>query len=270
MDERVTALAGQGFAWVRDCFGDPDEAFAAARALIGACSPANRVLDIVGDFVLPPLDGQMSRAFQTLHFDFGIPLDPKVPQDVARYTALHIPNGVGAVSAVTRLVPLKALLEQRGWPPRAELLARLVAYGRTHGAWDDADGYVEGSLARIVEAAAGSPVLPSVKHEPEFLCGLEFDSLRCEVRFFENHSLHVQRVQREIPLGEGELLVFDNLAVAHGRCGVRWPGELRQRAFGERALGVAGQCELRDRLLASFGGGRSLDAELVSVPASAP
>jgi hypothetical protein len=50
-------------------------------------------LSIIGDFVLPPLEGPKSRDFQTLHFDFGLPLDPKVNQDVARYTALYIPAG---------------------------------------------------------------------------------------------------------------------------------------------------------------------------------
>jgi hypothetical protein len=33
-------------------------------------------------------------------------------------------------------------------------------------------------LARLIEAAAGLPLLPSVKSESGFLCGMEFDSLR--------------------------------------------------------------------------------------------
>ena len=83
-----------------------------------------------------------------------MPLDPKVEGDVACYTALHVPADVTDVHAVTRLVPLAALLGQRSWPTRAELVERLRSYGRTHGAWDDQEGYVEGSLARIVEATA--------------------------------------------------------------------------------------------------------------------
>ena len=110
-------------------------------------------LSVIGDFVLPPLDGAETRDFQTLHFDFGLPLDPKVEGDVARYTALYIPADVTGVRAVTRLVPLAALLAQRSWPPSSELVERLRSYGRTHGAWDDEQGDVEGSLARIVEAA---------------------------------------------------------------------------------------------------------------------
>jgi hypothetical protein len=214
-------------------------------------------LSIIGDFVVPPLDGGKARDFQTLHFDFGLPLDPKIDQEVARYTALSVPIDVVAVEALTRLVPLAALLGQRSWPPPAELVDRLTSYGRTHGAWDDDQGYVEGSLARIVEGAAagGRPLLPSVKIEPGFLCGLEFDSLFAELAFFERHGLHLDDVEISVDLRPGELLVFDNLAVAHGRRGTRKPGELRQRIFGH-SLQPAAQRKLRDSVLAAFGAGR--------------
>ena len=164
---------------------------------------------------------------------------------------------LAGVRAVTRLVPLVALLGQRSWPPPGELVDRLTSYGRTHGAWDDDRGYVEGSLARIIEAAAAwrSPILPSVKIEPGFLCGLEFDSLLAEVAFFERHGLHIDDVEISIDLQPGELLVFDNLALAHGRRGTRKPGELRQRMFGQ-SLQPAAQRKLRDRVLAAFYAGQ--------------
>jgi len=50
----------------------------------------------------------------------------------------------------------------------------------------------------------------------------------------------------------GDLLVFDNLALAHGRRGTRQPGELHQRIFGRPALSVGEQIEFRDRVLAAF------------------
>jgi hypothetical protein len=268
VDDRLRQLGERGFVWLRDGRADPPDAFETARALIEARCAADGLapLSLVGDFVLPAPDGQPSRDFQTLHFDFGVPLDPKVEADVGLYTALHIPPGFGPVSAVTRLVPLAALLSQREWPSRTELLDRLAAYGETHGAWNDDHGYVEGSLARIVEAAAGAPALPSVKLEPGFLCGLEFDSLGAELRFFERHSLPLAEVAVEVPLSPGGLLVFDNLAVAHGRRGGRQPGELQQWVFGERAVAVGRQRELRDRLLAAFGA----PAADYAVPASIP
>ena len=231
------------------------EAFQLGWKLINAhCAADGKATpDVIGDFVLPPLPVRQTRDFQTLHFDFGLPLDPKVVQDVCRYTALYVPRDFGTTTAATRLVPLAALLKQRSWPSREELLARVTVYGKTHGAWDDARGYVEGSLARLIEAAAGSPLLPSVKSEPGFLCGLEFDNLRSEIEFFEAHSLCLADVQIEIHLLPGELLVFDNLALAHGRRGTRRAGELRQWVFGDKALGVTEQRRLRERVFSAFG-----------------
>lgn len=146
----------------------------------------------MGDFVLAPLDGAPSRDFQALHFDFGLPLQPKAGQDVARYTALPIPQDFGQVSAVTRIVPLAKLLAQRAWPPTTELLSRLISYGKSHGPCDDTITPWDGSLACVVDAATGSCLLPSVMTAGGFLCGLEFDSLRAEFDFFARHSLSVE------------------------------------------------------------------------------
>jgi hypothetical protein len=253
--DTVADLRERGFAWIRRALPTPDDAFALATALMNRCADGDDAgeLAVIGDFVLPPVDGPQTREFQTLHFDFGLPLDPRLEQDVARYTALHVRRDADAVSAVTRLVPLGPLLSQRTWPPSAERLTRLLAYGRTHGAWDDARGYVEGSLARVIEGALGSsPRLPSVKADPGFLCGMEFDSLRAEVMFFEQHGLRISDVEVEVDLQPGDLLIFNNLVLAHGRSGARRPGELLQRIYGHRQLDPVAQRELRDRVLSAF------------------
>jgi hypothetical protein len=272
VDERVGDLAKHGFVWVRERLLEAAGACRLARGLIDACCDVEGVatLEVVGSFVLPPPDGRESRDFQTLHFDFGLPLDPVSEADVGRFTALHIPVGFEAVSAVTRLVPLAPLLAQRLWPGRTELIDRLVAYGETHGAWDSKQGYVEGSLARLVEAAAGSRLLPSVKAEPGFLCGTEFDNALSEAWFLEQRGLRVDAVEVEVALSPGELLVFDNLAVAHGRRGSRQPGELHQWVFGTKRVGLAEQRRIRDRVLAAFDGGGGPDDERVATEALVP
>lgn len=254
MDEHLQQLELRSFVWIRRGLAAREQAFQAARALVDTRRAVDGLapLSLIGDFVLPPPNGQSSRDFQTLHFDFGLPLDPKVERDLGLYTALHIPPGFRGASAATRLVPLAALLGQRTWPTQTALLARLIAYGKTHGAWNDDHGYIEGSLARVVEAAAGVPALPSVKVESGFLCGMEFDTLASELRFFERHGLSIDEVSIEVPLSSGELLVFDNLAVAHGRRGSRQAGELHQWVFGERNVGMARQREFRDHVLAAF------------------
>lgn len=253
MGNIVEALHTFSYVRVEESFRTTQEALECASAVVTACQVDRGLppLEIIGEFIVPPPDGGDSRNFQTLHFDFGLPLNPKVAQDIAFYTALHVPADIESVQAVTRLVPLDALLGQHSWPPLGELVERLGQYGRTHGAWDDEQGYVEGSLARIIEAATTncSPQLPSVKLETDFLCGMEFNELSAEIDFFERHGIQLQVI--EIPLQPGELLVFDNLAVAHGRRGTRRPGELRQYVFG-LSLEPTAQKELRDSVLAAF------------------
>jgi hypothetical protein len=248
-------LLEPGWVWIRSAAATPAEAFAKSQQLIEGAIAGNgdHTLSVIGDFILPPRDGKATRDFQTLHFDFGVPIRPLRDQDVARYTALFIPRSAVGVTAVTRLVPLAALLAQRRWPDRATLLHNLSAYGESHGAWDDADGYCEGSLGRIVEAAAGAAArLPSVKSTSGFLCGMEFDSLAAELAFFACLGLDVRAVEVEVPLRPGDLFVFDNLVLAHGRRGSRRPGELHQRVYGHRLLHPAGQRALRARFLEAF------------------
>jgi hypothetical protein len=91
-----------------------------------------------------------------------------------------------------------------------------------------------------------------VKADPGFLCGTEFVNIRSEDAFLQQHGLRVEDVEVEVDLQPGELLVFDNHALAHGRRGSRRPGELRQRVYGHRGLTPAAQCELRDRVLRAF------------------
>jgi hypothetical protein len=254
-ENRAETLTRSGFTVLPGPFATAKKAFDEAAAVLDAVpvKPGFPPHRIIGDFVIPPIDGHSGRDFQTLHFDFGLPVDPIGPGDVACYTALHIPIGRHPSTACTRLVPLDALLGQVTWPSKERLLSRLTSYGELYGGRDDVVGYVEGSFARIVEAAAGcEPQLPSVRANPDFLCGNEFDSLAAELDFFKAHGLSVLDAQREIVIEPGALAVFDNLALVHGRRGRRRPGELLQRVFGHRALDANGQRELRDCVLAAF------------------
>lgn len=245
-------------------FATREEAWEAARSTVENVA-VEFPLTIIGDFVIPPVDGPPSRDFQTLHFDFGLPLVPVLPADVARFTALYVGTDAPPSDALTRLVPIRPLVARRSWPERHELVRRFASYGHSHGAWDDAAGYVEGSLARIIEGALGGhPALPSVKTDRGFLCGTEFASLAAEAEFFDHRSLDLHEVEIEVGLGPGELLVFDNLVVAHGRRGTRWPGELNQRVFGHSAVALEGQLRLRNRVLDAFASGSVLPTTATS------
>jgi len=133
MTGSCSALRETGFVWMQSAFAAPAEAFATSQALIEECSASNGqdALSVIGNFILPPPDGAVSRSFQTLHFDFGLPVRPLRGQDVARYTALSVPQSAVGVTAVTRLVPLPALLGQRRWPDRATCSSSTTSLSRT-------------------------------------------------------------------------------------------------------------------------------------------
>jgi hypothetical protein len=253
--EGVGGLAMEGMTRVTGPFATPEDAWRYARRFVGVDDAIDAPMEVIGSFVIPPLNSPPSRDFQTLHFDFGVPLGPVTPADVARFTALHVPAAVSSAQAITRFVPLRPLLRAHPWPGHDELVRRFAAYGESHGTWQAGTGYAEGSLARVIEAALGQPpVLPSVRADPDFLCGTEFSTLADETLFFTQRGLPVDDIVIEVRLQPGELLIFDNLALAHGRRGSRAPGELHQKVFGHRELDPREQIKLRDRVLANFGG----------------
>jgi hypothetical protein len=241
-----------GFVHLLGPFRSVDVAWAAAAEVIESAD-GNALLEVIGEFVLPPPEGPASRPFQTLHVDFGVPLIPSQSADVARFTALHVAANACLTQASTRLVAVAPLLAQRRWPDHDQLIDRFEAYGHTHGAWDDTAGYTEGSLARIIEAAVGDPpVLASVKTTPGFRCGLEFTGMAEELAFFAHRGVALGGVEQEVRLRPGELLIFDNQLVAHGRRGSRQPGELHQRVIGHRRAPPDRQRAIRDRFLTAF------------------
>ena len=245
-------LLERGFAYFRA--GPPDKrtAWAVAREVFAAAAQRAGALDLppletVGEFSVPPA-GALRRDFQALHIDFGLPIDGCEGVDVARFTALYVESRHPPTTAFTRVVPLRALLGQREWPSRRTLLGRLRSYGAGGYA---GSGYVEGILARLVEAADGCSALPSTG-EPGFLCGMEFSSVPEERAHFARHGLRLDSVERRIALRPGELLLFDNLAIAHGRVGTRRPEELHQLCVGYRGLGTIGQRAVLDSVLDAF------------------
>jgi len=254
----VGDLLGDGFVHVRVPQENRELAWSSARTVfreaaredaIGAGMPS---LGVVGQFTIPPL-GARSRDFQILHMDFGLPVAPARPRDVARFTALYVDPDRAGTTACTRIVPLRRLLSQRAWVEPELLLDRLRRYGQAN-AGDRVESpadYVEGIFARLVEAADDSPTLPD-SGEAGFLCGMEFESLAQERHHFVERGLDLEAVEQRVALAPGQLLLLDNLATAHGRLGVREALELHQLCVGFRSLGVSEQLVLLGRVLEAF------------------
>ena len=222
---------------------------AARRDAIAAGMPPLRV---VGEFTVPARNTRQ-RDFQALHLDFGIPLAPDRPVDVARFTALYIDPDRASTSAVTRIVSLPSLLGQRAWVAPERLLQRLARY-RDANANDCAQtgaAYVEGIFARLVEAADGSQTLPR-SGDRGFLCGMEFNSVEQERDHFAARGLNLDAAEQHVRLSPGQLLLLDNLATAHGRLGARRPLELHQLCVGFPNLDVSKQEVLLKRVLHAF------------------
>ena len=134
-------------------------------------------------------------------------------------------------------------------------VSRFAAYGESHGTWEVGTGYAEGILARIIEAVLGQPpVLPSVRADPNFLCGTEFSTLTEETLFFSQRGLSVEAVVIEVRLQPGELLLLDNLALAHGRQGSRAPGAPPGNLRTPSTTPSRADQLSRDRVLAAFSG----------------
>jgi hypothetical protein len=249
---RVTAeLLDVGWVYLDAALERTDLAWSLAQAIVdnatrsdasGAGMPA---LQIVGRFTLPP-PGAECRDFQALHLDFGLPIASNAPTDVVRFTALHIEAGHAPTTAGTRIVALGALLTQRRWDGPERLVDRLRRYARA--------GFVEveGILGRLIEVADGTPALPPPGGD--LLCGMEFESLAEERHHFAERGLDLDAAEHVVALRPGGLLVFDNLATAHGRLGRRQPLELQQLCLGYRKLDPRHQADLLARVMAQFTG----------------
>jgi hypothetical protein len=245
----VRRLTRYGFVHLKCGWPGWTEAQGVSRQIVAvadASDPMGRdlpELSPVGEFIGPPV-GALRRDYQALHIDFGLPIIPEHPVDVARFTILRIDFNEPKSRAMTRIVGLGPLLGQRTWPAREVIAERLRRS-------TDPERPVEGILGRIVETVdEGSSLLPLTA--PGFLCGMEFSSHEEERSYFRSHGMDLAKAERRVVLGPQELLVIDNLRTAHGRLGRRREGELHQLCLGYRSLARISQRVLLDRILVAF------------------
>ncbi|HWB65740.1 MAG TPA: hypothetical protein VG708_02800 [Mycobacteriales bacterium] len=241
-------LARKGFVHLPERFASRADAWARATSVAMHArayrrgAGASRPLEVVGEFNLPAA-GVDQRDYQALHMDFGVPRLTAQTVDIALYTGLYIDQDREGSGASTRLVPLDELAKQRAWPG-----ASVVADRIRSAAHDNSPS--EGILARIVECVDLSWDLPA--KDSDFLCGMEFGNIHEEHTFYRRHQLELDAAEQVVTLAPGELLILDNLAIAHGRIGRRATRELWQLCLGLRSAEQSVQAEVLEAVAARF------------------
>ena len=202
---------------------------------------------------VPQAEHPPGTSFQCLHFDYGHPFDPRDPTDLHLVVGLFCQAERHVPTAATRLLHLAKLARARRWPNFEIARQRIAAYGKSHGSWVNwelRDGYVEKTVARIVDAIDATGELTpfrQLERETWFVRshgGNEFESERDELTFFARHELEIENQYDLVRLHPGELLVLDNTAVCHGRRGQRQPRELLQSVYGHRNVSPASARQL--------------------------
>lgn len=173
----------------------------------------------------------------SMHFEMGLPIVPV--EDRSRVHALiclHIPPSDKASNVATRLLPIDGLLAGKS----KELVEQaLTTYVQKHGAgWE---GHNSGRLlvaAQLVDAANNQDQLAYMR-EHRIAEWFNKDSKNSaqdgfvkETAFFARHNIILAKHEKRFTLKPGDLLIADNLRVAHGRDGKRPAEELLQFLYG--------------------------------------
>jgi hypothetical protein len=208
-----------------------------------------------------PGSDDTTRNFQCLHFDGGIPLLVNSPQDLVLFTALYLPKTGTPSSASTRFIDLDAITQQARWGTLPHLEDRLTTYWKNLGSswnWDDDRSYKESCFARIVDAFSGTEELTNFRKTPQSEWskasreGNEFGSIEDESAFFKRHGIEIEAVAKSIKLQPGQLILFDNTRMVHGRVGRRKKHEIFQMSYGLKNVSEDASREFATQFLLSF------------------
>ncbi|RJQ19973.1 hypothetical protein C4580_04785 [Candidatus Woesearchaeota archaeon] len=174
----------------------------------------------------------------SLHFEMGLPVIPvEETTRVHALLCLHIPKNETASEVKTRLLPIDGLLAGRA------VEEALTNYVKKYGAgWN---GHNSGRIlcaGQLLDAAAGKSELSYMREHriAEWFNqdenGNVQDGRVNERAFFRKHGIVLSEREKSFVLQQGDLLIIDNLRVAHGREGRRPAEELVQLLYGAREV----------------------------------
>ena len=185
---------------------------------------------------IPVCDDIVATSFQVLHFDMGHPFLESDGQLFVSHVGIYLPKTTShKVTARTRLVELDGLLK---FSPE-EIEQRLIAYVSKYGdGWTGHNTYRLACFIRFLDALSTKPEL---QDQIDKTVGQWFENENKldensahekEVAFYAKHGLDLTKLERQIALEPGQLLILDNIRVVHGRIGKRRTKELVNFMWG--------------------------------------
>ncbi|MGE4232887.1 MAG: hypothetical protein AB7F43_06100 [Bacteriovoracia bacterium] len=174
----------------------------------------------------------------SLHFDMGLPLlGLENSANIYVFTCLYFPYDQTPSPTKTRLFDLKGLFAERF--DSKELEEAIYNYVRRYGdGWESFNSGRLACLGRLIEAAvSGNSLLHMKEHRiAEWFNRDEFGNLvrgmEKEEEFFSSNGISLSERETQVNLKPGDLLIIDNIRVAHGRIGKRSAEEIYQLMYG--------------------------------------
>ncbi len=188
---------------------------------------------------IPICNDSVETSFQALHFDMGQPIFSTEPQNMYLITGLYIPAESKPKTARTRVISLKGLFA--GVDPK-ELEKKIIDYVREYGdGWfypSKVNTYRISCFARILDALSGTTELADYIDKTMaqwFQDSKNKDGMRSmdrEKHFYLKRGVDLDKIEEDIVIKPGALLIVDNMRTAHGRIGKRDAKETWQFMYG--------------------------------------
>ncbi len=180
--------------------------------------------------LIPVCNDSVETSFQALHFDMGQPFFSDISQTMYTTIGLYFPKEKKFGTAKTRVLNLKNFFTNKNLSSK-KIEERILKYVKNHGdGWDDVNSYRISCFARIVDAITNSNDLISYRDKT---MAQWFDgNIQNEYDFYKIRGFDLEKLEEQIQLEPGQLLILDNTRVAHGRIGKRKAKEIYQMMFG--------------------------------------
>ena len=191
---------------------------------------------------IPVCTDVVEGSYQVLHLDMGQPIISNIPQDMYLITALYREKAKSQTTAKTRIMNLLGFFKHSRWGNKKQIEKRLINYAQKYGdGWSYPEKFNTQRLAcfaRVVDAVADTTDL---SQDIDKTMGQWFrdkerldvdESMKNEYEFYARKGINLGDYETFIQLKPGQVLLFDNTRVAHGRAGKRNAKEVWQIMYG--------------------------------------